>query len=79
MKRIPILEVHFTNRKELQLDLNFWHLDAERSKTGTIVFFNDAGEMFSLVANNIDFMTTYIKDIPEIGDPKPLRRRLDPR
>lgn len=79
MKRIPFLIVHFTNRKEVRLDLNFWNIDAENSKNGTLVFYNNEGEMFSIVVNNVTFMTTFIQEIPEIGDPPPLRRRLDPR
>lgn len=63
----------------MRLDLNFWHIDAENSKNGTLVFYNDEGEMFSIVVSNVTFMTTLIREIPEIGDPPPLRRRLDPR
>lgn len=63
----------------MQLDLNFWNIDAENSKNGTLVFYNNEGEMFSIVVDNINFMTTLIREIPEIGDPPPLRRRLDPR
>ena len=79
MKRIPVVKIVFTNKKQIELDITYWHIDQENSNDEVLVFYNDSGELFIVIESNVNFMTTLIREIPEIGDPPPLRKRLDPR
>lgn len=71
--------VLFNNGHRLELDLNWWNIDPELSKNGTITLRSKKDEIFSIVASNVNWMTTTVKTIQEKFDDPPPHRRLDPR
>ena len=79
MKKIPVAVFIFTNGHRLELDLSWWDIDTEKSNEGILIYYNKNGEMFSVNMMNVNWASTMIKTIPEIGDLPPLRKRLDPR
>ena len=79
MKKFPALVVMFNNGHRLELDLSLWDIDPELSQNGTLTLRNKKGEIFNIIATNVNWMATVIKEIREPFDEPPLPRRLSPR